>query len=43
MAGFSDGIKVCCLCLEIVLYYAQFEYNKQGRLKTALVYNKVFS
>lgn len=28
---------------QIVLYYAQLEYNMQGRLKTALVYNKVFS
>ncbi|PJO08954.1 cold-shock protein [Neisseria sp. N95_16] len=43
MAGFSDGIKICRLYFEIFLYYAQIEYNKQGRLKTALVYNKVFS
>ena len=28
---------------QIVFYYAQLEYNMQGRLKTALVYNKVFS
>ena len=43
MAGFSDGIKICRLYFEIFLYYAQLEYNVQGRLKTALVYNKVFS
>ena len=36
-------MKVCRLYFEIVLYYAQIEYNMQGRLKTALVYNKVFS
>ena len=36
-------MKVCRLFFKQFLYYAQVEYNMQGRLKTALVYNKVFS
>ena len=36
-------MKVCRLFFKLFLYYAQLEYNMQDRLKTALVYNKVFS
>ncbi|EKY08731.1 hypothetical protein HMPREF9120_00637 [Neisseria sp. oral taxon 020 str. F0370] len=35
---FSDGIKVCRLFFKLFLYYAQLEYNMQGRLKTGLRY-----
>ncbi|EFH24094.1 hypothetical protein NEIPOLOT_00100 [Neisseria polysaccharea ATCC 43768] len=37
---FSDGMKVCRLLFKLFLYYAQLEYNKQGRLKTGLRYCK---
>ncbi|ARB68301.2 cold-shock protein [Neisseria meningitidis] len=33
-------MKICRLYFEIFLYYAQIEYNKQGRLKTGLRYRK---
>ena len=33
-------MKVCRLFFKLFLYYAQLEYNMQGRLKTGLRYAK---
>ncbi|WP_186805596.1 hypothetical protein [Neisseria sicca] len=33
-------MKVCRLFFKLFLYYAQLEYNMQGRLKTGLRYRK---